>query len=273
MNKPTLAALKRNNELPKKLFVLLAGQNGSGKTITSMKMMAKAVGPEGKIAVIDTLSQAHLHLAAMDNPGQFDIFPMVQPDELSPSQWLDMAKQLIAVGNEEGETPYAGVIIDTISEHWGSTLDTIAKLPSSKRMDGWNDITPIYEKFFVLLKSAQFHVILNAQVEYRLKITPGKDGAKQEVVQVKKQIQRLNRSNPNQYVNMVMTIDWRPPKGTNIFVNKSACSVPVIPGDKDRFAMLREKANYYIANDEQLSMFVDRYAEWVNGGTNANRPS
>lgn len=81
------------------------GPSGSGKTLTSLMMMRGIVGPEGKIAVIDTeRGSANMYADLV----KFD------------TVWLTdyAASDYIACINSAAEAKYDGLIIDSASHAW-----------------------------------------------------------------------------------------------------------------------------------------------------------
>jgi DNA polymerase III delta prime subunit len=100
--------------------ISLAGESGSGKTYSALRLARGLVGPNGKIGVIDT-EQKRASLYA-DCFGGFDVIDLEPP--FSPERYAEAIETFKKAG-------YNAVVIDSMSHEWeseGGILDTVDQI-------------------------------------------------------------------------------------------------------------------------------------------------
>lgn len=137
-----------------KLRVALAGPPGSGKTESALRMARGLVGPEGKIAVLDTENDsASLYADRYD----FDVAPLHAP--YTPESYIKGIKSAEEAG-------YDLLIIDSATHEWkgsGGVLSIHSSVVQSQKNANsyvaWNTVTPRHQAFVDAIVQSKIHII------------------------------------------------------------------------------------------------------------------
>lgn len=130
-----------------KARVTMNGPAGSGKTLTSLKMARALVGPQGRIALVDTEHGS----AALYSP--VIPFDSVELDEFSIKTYL---------ATIQAAKGYDALVIDSLSHAWngkGGALEQVDKMGGSKFSNGWKAVTPLQQELVEAILSFPGHVI------------------------------------------------------------------------------------------------------------------
>ncbi len=158
--------------------VALVGPSGSGKTYTALVLARGLVGPEGRIAVIDTERGSASKYAG--TVADFDALDMEKHD---PREYVDAIRDAAREG-------YEALVIDSLSHAWngrGGALELVDQASARTRGNSfaaWRDVTPLHNALIDAILAYPGHVIatMRAKTEYVLeedargKKTPRKIG-------------------------------------------------------------------------------------------------
>ena len=132
-----------------KARIALEGPSGSGKTYAALRIARGLVGPEGKIAVIDTEKDSAKLYA---DEFVFDHAPISEP--YTPEKYV----ALIRMAEKEG---YECLIIDSITHEWagdGGILDIKTSTPGNE-FTAWGKVTPRHNDFVNAMLNCKCHII------------------------------------------------------------------------------------------------------------------
>lgn len=161
---PPRFAVRPAKRIPRKLKACLYGESNGGKTLTAIKLARGLVGPEGRIAVIDS---EFYRSALYDSITPFDIidlsldeFEQEVPDPYTPERYIAALQQL----EEDG---YDAIIIDSLTPVWskpGGVLDRHRQISASDKykynsFSAWQDTNPIYWSVLDAIQAAKVHII------------------------------------------------------------------------------------------------------------------
>lgn len=137
-----------------KLRMSISGPSGSGKTFTSL-LLAKALAPNGKIAVVDTE-----HGSASKYADQFE-FDVVELSNFHPNNYIKAIKAAVDAG-------YDVVILDSLTHAWNGPGGILSIV--NQNFGKWKDVQPIEQSFIEALVSMPIHVIatMRAKVQYEV---------------------------------------------------------------------------------------------------------
>jgi KaiC/GvpD/RAD55 family RecA-like ATPase len=176
-----------------KARVALEGPAGSGKTVTALRVARALVGPEGKIAALDTERRSMRKYAAL--PGvapdnvttfAFDLVEVAPP--FHPTRMIEAIKSAEAAG-------YDAFVADSLSHFWndeGGMLEIVERVAKAKyrgnTFNAWNDpeVGGVQKAFVNAILDARIHVLatMRTKVDYvvetneRGKAEPRKVGTK-----------------------------------------------------------------------------------------------
>ena len=127
----------------------ISGPSGSGKTTAALHMARGLVGPEGKIAFLDTENGS---ASAYSNLTDFDVLDMNPP-------YL-VAKFLAALEAAE-QAGYQALVVDSASHAWTELLAKKEALDArgGNSYANWGSITKEWEQFLAAIRNARLHVI------------------------------------------------------------------------------------------------------------------
>jgi hypothetical protein len=143
----------------------LVGPAGSGKSLTGLKMARHLVGPEGKIAAIDT---EHGSLSKYADLEEFDV---IELDSYTADNFFAALKAA-----EDGG--YGAFFCDSLSHFWmgkDGTLEFVDEKKKSARgrgadqMDGWKEWSPTERRMIDAILASKCHVIvtMRTKTEYK----------------------------------------------------------------------------------------------------------
>jgi len=149
--------------------IFIAGPSGSGKTYSALKIMRGLVGPEGKIAVVDTERGS-----ASKYAGDVELFDVDDTftDESGAANYHP--DQFVAKIKDAAQAGYHGLIVDSGSHEWAGPggileiVDGVTRRNGGNKFTAWATATPLHNKFIDAIVSAPLHVIitLRAKSEY-----------------------------------------------------------------------------------------------------------
>lgn len=134
-----------------KLVIGIAGQSGSGKTLTALYMARGMVDNASQIGFLDTENKrGSLYANELDAP--FLIGDLFYP--FSPSRYAEAIKEFQDAGVKV-------LIIDSISHEWESGCMEIAEAPllRGKKMADWKKAKSEHKKLMTILLQSDMHVI------------------------------------------------------------------------------------------------------------------
>jgi hypothetical protein len=157
-----------------KLKIAMTGGPGTGKTTSSNRLARGLVGPEGKIALIDTENgSASLYSDRFD----FDVLEIAPPFE---------HQKFVEAINAAVSGDYDAVIIDSASHFWEGILEYKDKLDrrGGNSFTNWNTAGRHFKEIINAVLQSPIHVIccLRSKVDYVIeqdgkgKATPKKVG-------------------------------------------------------------------------------------------------
>ncbi len=153
-----------------KARVALVGPSGSGKTFTALRLARGLVGPEGRIAVIDTERSS-----ASKYAGDVEEFDCLDLDHHSPREYVE------AIGDAAREG-YDVLVIDSLSHAWNGRggaleqVDQAAKRSQGNSYVAWRDVTPQHNALVDAILAYPGHVIVTMRAKTEYVIEAGKNG-------------------------------------------------------------------------------------------------
>lgn len=214
-----------------KLRLALQGPSGSGKSFSAQLIARGVVGPEGKIAVIDTEEgSASLYADRFD----FDTCDLRPPFE--PEAYIKLIKEAEAAG-------YDLIIIDSASHEWigqGGCLEIHDAMPGNSWVN-WGPVNKRHSAFLEAILRCKCHVILTLRAKQAY-VQAQKNG--KQVIE-KKGLQSQQRDGFEYELTSVLALE-----------SEMACR------DKDRTGLFAEGVWFKptIETGEKL-------AEWLGEGT------
>ena len=138
-----------------KARVAFVGPTGSGKTWTALEWARTLVGPDGRIAVVDTENNS---AAYYSDRFDFDVCPVGEPYE---------PHRLTTIIREAAKEGYDAVVVDSLSHFWegeGGVLDIAdnagQRSGGGNSFAGWKVATPQLRNLIDVLRSVDMHVIV-----------------------------------------------------------------------------------------------------------------
>lgn len=149
----------------RKLRMAIDGPSGSGKSVSGLGILRGVVGPDGRIAVVDTEKESILEYAGVF-PGtrQPTGFDMVALNDCSAEAYIEAITAAAAAG-------YDGLLIDSVSHEWAGKngilefVDTQAGEDAFFSKKGWRKATPKHTRFIEAVIGAPLHVIVTMRVK------------------------------------------------------------------------------------------------------------
>ena len=159
-----------------KARLAIGGMSKSGKSLTSLALLRGIVGPEGRIAAIDTENGA-LSLYAGRFPGatQPSGFDVQEINHFSPDRYIKAIDEAV-------KGKYDGLLVDSASHEWvgtGGILEMVDGV-TDKFFTGWKAATPKHNGFVQAFVSCPLHIIvtLRQKAEYIIDTTGGSNAPK-----------------------------------------------------------------------------------------------
>lgn len=139
--------------------ISLAGESGSGKTYSALRIARGLVGPNGKIGVIDT-EQKRASLYA-DCFGGFDVIDLEPP--FSPERYAEAIDTFKKAG-------YNAVVIDSMSHEWESEGGILNMVEKSGRKDigAWKEPKAKHRALMNKIVNSGMHLVLCYRVKYEM---------------------------------------------------------------------------------------------------------
>lgn len=145
--------------LQRKLRLALLGPTGSGKTYTALQIARGIVGPQGRIALIDTENfSASLYADRVE----FDVLGLTT---FSPGEYVKAIQAAEAAG-------YDIVVIDSLSHAWSGKDGALERVDrkaaasnSGSSFHAWRDITPQHNAMVDALVHCKCHLIVTMRVK------------------------------------------------------------------------------------------------------------
>jgi hypothetical protein len=139
-----------------------------GKTWTGLAILRGVVGPEGRIAVIDTERRSAL-IYARDHE-----FQHIQLVKYHPDAFI----HLINAAVEEG---FDGLLIDSFSHEWvgeGGALDIVDSKSGDKggSFGAFKVVTPLHNKVLTAIRSSEIHIIATMRAKVHYDVEKGANG-------------------------------------------------------------------------------------------------
>lgn len=158
-----------------KLRLALAGPSGSGKTYSALLIARGLVGPEGKIAVIDT-ERGSASLYAHLTP--FDTCELTPP--FAPEKYI----QAIRIAEQAGHDV---IVIDSLSHAWagpGGILDLhdAAAAKEKSSFAAWRLVTPRHNDLVDAMLQSPCHII--ATMRSKQEYAQTEEGGKKKVAKL-----------------------------------------------------------------------------------------
>jgi hypothetical protein len=136
-----------------KLRLAIEGPSGSGKSYSALLIARGLVGPQGKIAMIDTeKGSGKLYSDITD----FDHADLTEP--YTPERY-------VALINGAEKAGYDCIIIDSMSHEWvgaGGVLEIHDKMPGNS-WTNWGKVNPRHEAFINAILKSPCHIIATAR--------------------------------------------------------------------------------------------------------------
>lgn len=164
------------------VLISLGGRSGSGKTYSALLLAKGLVGPNGKIAVIDT-ERGRASMYA-DDPRVGAYFTDELHPPFSPGRFIEKFREAAAFKPD-------CLIIDSASHEWsgiGGVLEQVDKLIEAKgqgyRMPAWGRLKPQHNQFVNNLTMLPFHVICCVRAKKKMVEQVNADTGKKEWIEL-----------------------------------------------------------------------------------------
>lgn len=158
------------------VLVALAGPSGCGKTYSALRLARGLVGPNGRVALIDTEACRALHYSDKFDFDHCDMSPPFSPDAY---------QHAIVEAEKQG---YGAIIIDSMSHEWagdGGCQDIHDE--AHRKMGGadstsvlaWRDAKLAHKKMISRLLQSRSHIIFCLRAEEKIKFSKSPQGKMQ----------------------------------------------------------------------------------------------
>lgn len=156
-------------KVKRKARVAIIGPSGCGKTFSALLLARGIVGPEGRIAVIDT---EHASASLYARITKFETLVLTQP--FTPERYAAAAKAAVAAG-------FDILVIDSMSQEWngeGGVLQMVEANKTRLRNDfaAWNGPSQDHERLIETLVSLPIHIVstFQAKTDYAMTTDNGR---------------------------------------------------------------------------------------------------
>lgn len=143
-----------------KARIAIIGPAGGGKTYSGLLIAFGLVGPEGKVAVIDT---EHGSAELYSHLGDYDCLQLDPP--FSVGKYLEA----IRLAERKG---YQALLVDSLSHAWagpGGLLEFVDKVCDAKnKFAAWREATPQHNELVEAMLQSKMHIIatMRSKMEY-----------------------------------------------------------------------------------------------------------
>lgn len=181
----------------------LAGPSKSGKTYSALRIGRALVGPEGRIAAIDT-ERGTMSLYA--NEFDFDVLELEPP--YHPQRYIDAIKQA-----EEGG--YDLLIIDSLSHAWvgaGGALELKTQYAQRREYSdytAWGPVGELQNKLVDAIVSANMHVIATMRSKTKYSMEKEESDGKSRTVVKKLGMEPIQRDGLEYEFDIFGDMDWQ----------------------------------------------------------------
>lgn len=245
-----MSLLQISRAVRKGSFILasLAGASGSGKTYSAILLARGLVGPQGKMAMLDTeTGRGRLYA---DIGGGFDYAEL--PPPFGPDRYITAIDEIEAAG-------FDALVIDSGSHEWegiGGVAELAENVRNAKgelRTDygKWARPKALHKRFVSRLLSARMHIIVCLRARQPVKEEVGASGRKEVVLQDYKPICEKN------FMYELTVSAMLYPDGSKKLTKCPDALLPAF-GAKEVGEVTRERIT--VATGETI-------AKWVAGGT------
>ena len=220
-----MSFFQRARRTDSRLRLALLGPAGSGKTFTALRLAHGMLGPEQRVAVIDTEHASSNLYADETNPdgGTFD-FDVLDLASMPGSGRYSVEKYLAAI-REAAEAEYPILIIDSLSHAWageGGLLDFVhertLRSKTKNSFAGWRDATPLHNRLIEAILGYPGHVIATLRTKVQWVI---EQDAKGQPVPRKVGMQPIQREGLDYEFTVVADIDA---ETHTLVVTKTRCA-------------------------------------------------
>lgn len=156
-----------------RLLMAITGPAGSGKTVSSLKILSYLTNGEGVFAIDTEHKRMRQYATVAGEQPDFEnrrfAFKVAEIEDYNPTTYL----KAIDAAEKAGAK---AIFIDSLSHAWngrGGILDQKAKLDASGKGNSytnWNSLTPVQNELIERIMSVPFHVIasMRSKTEYIL---------------------------------------------------------------------------------------------------------
>lgn len=156
-----------------RLLMAITGPAGSGKTVSSLKILSYLTNGEGVFAIDTEHKRMRQYATIAGEQPDFEnrrfAFKVAEIEDYSPSTYLKAMDAAEKAGAK-------AIFIDSLSHAWngrGGILDQKAKLDNSGKGNSytnWNSLTPVQNELIERIMALPFHVIVSmrSKTEYIL---------------------------------------------------------------------------------------------------------
>lgn len=150
----------------------LTGPEGSGKTLTALKIARGIVGPKGRIAVIDTENRSSRKFRAYE---RFAVQPL--DNNFAPAKYVEF----IHDAEKEG---FDALIIDSLTHAWnapGGVLDMVDSITGGnkkKNLNAWAKASPEHNRLVQALIHSKLNLLCTLRVKTAMEEVELPDGSR-----------------------------------------------------------------------------------------------
>ena len=161
---------KKASKSQAKLKMAIEGPAGHGKSYSSLLIARGIVGPNGKIAVLDT------EAGSANKYADLTPFDVVSIDSYHPDNYIEFIDEATKAG-------YDAVILDSYSHSWmgkGGVLEVVdqaaKRSKSGNSFAAWKEGTPVHDRLVEKILQSRVHVIatMRQKTEYVIEDVNGR---------------------------------------------------------------------------------------------------
>lgn len=156
----------------------LVGPSGSGKTFTALRVLRAMLGPDARIAVIDSERGSASKYAGI-KVGEVELtFDVLELESFAPAKYIEAIEAAGAAG-------YDGLIIDSLSHAWAGAggalemVDNAVAKHKGNKFSAWRDVTPVHNQLVDTILRSKCHVIATMRTKTEWVVEDNEQGKKQ----------------------------------------------------------------------------------------------